>query len=275
LAKLVYIGGFGRSGSTLLEYLLTSDPEVVACGEVARHLHKFRARRDCTCGRPAADCPVWGPFQIGRENAKGLDHQTLTLALLKQVSDAFPVMVDSSKTAWGSALVPLRLRRSLGCDFLLVHLVRDPRAVCWSTIRTAPRRRKSAAPSTPAARCLHTIIGWTAANLACEIYGWLHPDSYLRVRYEDLTHAPLKVLAQVLGAVGLQPPANFQVSETVDNRHQLYGNRMRFTAVSLVELREDTAWKGAMPRAYRVIASVLCWPLAARYGYFSRGRLQS
>jgi len=31
--RLIYIGGYGHSGSTLLEYLLAASPEVVACGE--------------------------------------------------------------------------------------------------------------------------------------------------------------------------------------------------------------------------------------------------
>jgi hypothetical protein len=34
MTKLVYIGGFGRSGSTLLEVLMAANPEVVACGQV-------------------------------------------------------------------------------------------------------------------------------------------------------------------------------------------------------------------------------------------------
>ena len=63
VAKLVYIGGYGRSGSTLLEYLLTTSPEVVACGEVERHLRRFGRYKICTCGRRLKKCPVWGAFQ--------------------------------------------------------------------------------------------------------------------------------------------------------------------------------------------------------------------
>src|SRR5262245_48232089 len=129
MAKLIYIGGFGRSGSTLLEYLLTCNPNLVACGEVVRHVRRFRTRKLCTCGRPATKCPVWGPFQRKLESSGDLDHQALTLAMFKQISQKFDTMVDSSKTAWGSGFMPFEFRRILGPDFLLVHLVRDPRAV--------------------------------------------------------------------------------------------------------------------------------------------------
>jgi len=75
-AKLVYIGGYGRSGSTLLEYLLAAHPEVVACGEIERHLRVFARRRTCTCGEPARHCQVWGEFQHKSGRLEGLDHPT-------------------------------------------------------------------------------------------------------------------------------------------------------------------------------------------------------
>jgi hypothetical protein len=265
LAKLVYIGGYGRSGSTLLEYLLATNSDVVACGEVGRHLLRFRARRTCTCGRCARKCPVWGPFQLGPQRFEGWDHERLSLALLERISRKFAVMVDSSKTAWGSWSIPFRLRRRLGKDFLLIHLVRDPRAVCWSTIRTPISGKKAKKASTRVGRCLRTAVGWNAANIVCEMYGRLHPEQYMQLRYEDLTHSAADVLDHVFGRIS-QPPRQ----RKRDNRHQLYGNRMRLKPLSLPELQEDTAWKSAMPQAYRLIAAALCWPLSAKYGYFSR-----
>ena len=267
MAKLFYIGGFGRSGSTLLEYLLTSDPSVVACGEVARHVNKFRTRRACTCGRPAPACSIWGPFQFGFNGAGCLDHKALTLAMLIKISPRFAAMVDSSKTAWGSAFMPFRLRRSLGRDFLLVHLVRDPRAVCWSTIRTLVKVKKGKRSASPRSRCLQTAIGWTAANLACEIFGVVHPKNYLRVRYEDLMLAPRQVIDEVFSRLALQSPPALERAGTGDNRHQLYGNAVRFGRSSLSTLKEDVSWKSAMPKAYRGLAA-FTWPLAAKYGYF-------
>jgi hypothetical protein len=273
LAKLIYIGGYGRSGSTLLEYLLADDGNVVACGEVARHLHTFRARRTCTCGREAKECPVWGRFQLGPEAAQDWDHRRLTLAMLDHVSAHYAVMVDSSKTAWGSWSTPFRLRQRLGSDFLLVHLVRDPRAVCWSTIKTRMGRsplKRDRRRTTPAGRCFRTALGWMAANLSCEIFGWLYPRQYLRFRYEDFARAPEQVLEDILARVATGVPRGRRRAEPEDNRHQLYGNRTRFRPVSGTRLEEDVAWKSAMPKGYRWLALSLSWPLALRYGYFGR-----
>jgi hypothetical protein len=277
LAKLIYIGGYGRSGSTLLEYLLAAHPAVVACGEVERHLRSFGRKKVCTCGRRAKYCPVWGAFQHKKGRLKGFDHEQLVFALLEHVSGDYAAMVDSSKTAWGSSLVAFWLRRRLGEDFLLVHIVRDPRAVAWSTMR-APRRRELTHKGrlkvhrkgrhwSPGVRSLRTVAGWTMANVACEIFGLLHPDCYLRVRYEDLVHTPLKVVGQVLAKVSLDPPTKLERSETMRNRHQLYGNAMRFETLSLSDIKEDAAWKTAMPEGYRWLIRGLSWPLCLRYAY--------
>jgi len=52
-----------------------------------------------------------------------------------------------------------------------------------------------------------------------------------------------------------------------DNRHQLYGNRMRSASLSLAEVKEDTGWTRDMPPVYRSLVSALTAPLRRRYGY--------
>jgi hypothetical protein len=173
--------------------------------------------------------------------------------------------VDSSKTAWASAAVPFRLSRKLGQDFLLVHVVRDPRGVSWSVMRTPWRPKKGPRDSAIKA-ALRTAFGWIAANLACELFGWLYPESYIRVRYEDLSNAPVKSIANILQRVSLVPPSSLRV-EARKNRHQLYGNAMRYKLLSPADVKEDSAWKTMMPKAYRRLVACLCWPLLMLYGY--------
>ena len=151
------------------------------------------------------------------------DHARLTLALLNHVSSSFSVMVDCSKTSWGSGLVPFRLQKKLGRDFLLIHLVRDPRAVCWSTLRTKNQHEE---PGSELGRYVRTAFGWLGANLACEAFRLLHPDQYLRIRYEDIVRAPQTTLPGIFEAAALQP-SQLDYAVASDNRHQLHGNRVR------------------------------------------------
>ena len=264
MTKLVYIGGYGHSGSTLLEYLLAASLKVVACGEVASVLRERGRKGKCTCGRQVTACPVWGPLLASTETLDGMTHERLARALVAQDGGAHALMVDSSKTAWRLAAVPFRLASELGQDFRLVHLVRDPCAVSWSAVKKSGRR--GTRPLIPL-RSASGALGWWIANLACERFGRLYPDRYLRLRYEDLACSPAETLRRVFAEIlpGTEwRPDNIGGS---GNRHQLYGNRMRSASLSLVEVKEDTGWTRDMPRVYRSLVSALTAPLRRRYGY--------
>ena len=224
MTKLVYIGGYGHSGSTLLEYLLAASPDAVACGEVASVLRDRDRKGKCTCRRPIRECPVWGPLFASPGTLDGMSHESLSRALVAQDGDAHAILIDSTKTAWRSAAVPFRLASALGGDFALVHLVRDPRAVAWSGVKKAGRR--GARPLLPL-RSASAALGWWIANLACEAFGAKYPDRYVRLRYEDLARAPDDEMQGLF--VKLVPQSKWSADGigANDNRHQLYGNRMR------------------------------------------------
>ena len=82
VTKLVYIGGYGHSGSTLLEYLLAASPETVACGEVASVLRDRDRKGNCTCGRSINECPVWGRPFASPCTLDGMSHEDLSRVLL-------------------------------------------------------------------------------------------------------------------------------------------------------------------------------------------------
>ena len=73
---VVYIGGFGRSGSTLLERILSSLDGTVALGEVV-HLWKrgIGADERCGCGAPFSACGFWS--EVGRLAFGGWDRVDL------------------------------------------------------------------------------------------------------------------------------------------------------------------------------------------------------
>ena len=58
---ILYVGGTGRTGSTVLDRMLGNVPGVVAAGEVTWLWFALRAGGRCACGERHAQCPVWGP----------------------------------------------------------------------------------------------------------------------------------------------------------------------------------------------------------------------
>jgi hypothetical protein len=74
--RVVYVGGSGHSGSTLLAMLLDSHPQIVSLGETAvkpKIRHKGRAaQQKCSCGQEIASCEFWREI-FERVRAEGFD----------------------------------------------------------------------------------------------------------------------------------------------------------------------------------------------------------
>ena len=59
-ARVLFIGGWGRSGSTLLDRVLGHVPGVVSLGEVREiWVRGVIEDRPCGCDRPFSECPFW------------------------------------------------------------------------------------------------------------------------------------------------------------------------------------------------------------------------
>jgi Sulfotransferase family len=270
VTKLVYIGGYGHSGSTLLEYLMAGSPAVLACGEVVssiRERSSDRKEKICSCGRGAEACPVWSFYHA--RDGRPLRHAELLQAFVDRSDGHYAAIVDSSKTAWGSFGAPFRLRRSFGSDFVLVHLVRQPAAVSWSVLRKKIRRakREGREPLHYTLRCGGTVAAWSLANMACELFGLLHPNQYCRLRYEDMVCDPEESLRALFDKMGPGVRWSFTEPSLRDNRHQLYGNSVKHHQLAIADVKEDLEWQTEMPPEYSRVVLALSYPLRLRYGY--------
>ncbi|MCK2213221.1 sulfotransferase [Actinomadura sp. ATCC 31491] len=289
--RVIYLGGLGRSGTTLLERLLGELPGVIALGEVV-HLWErgVLAEELCGCGAPFPACPFWG--RVGERAFGGWSVRLAerVLALRRRVDRtrripriAHPdladyvrayrllyaatgadVVVDSSKHASLACCLV-----SSGVDVRIVQVVRDPRAVAHSWSRTVARP-EDGRPMTrwgPARTALH----WSTQNAALELLA-RRGARVTTVRYEDLLAAPAPTLAALGRELGLREA----VAELpfLDGRtawlgpsHTVSGNPMRFH-VGRVELRRDDSWATGMAQGDRRVVNLLTWPLRVRYGYW-------
>jgi hypothetical protein len=271
MTKLIYIGGYGHSGSTLLEYLMAGSPAVLACGEVAssiREKDSSRKEKLCSCGRAADACPVWGPFH-SPEYKSAPTHAELVDALMRRADGQYAAIIDSSKTAWGTIAAPFRLRRRYGSEFTLVHLMRQPAAVSWSVLRKKNRRAKQEGrrPAHYLLRCGFAVAAWSIANLSCELFGFFHPRQYVRLRYEDLVHSPAEALHSLFRKVLPGVTWSFDAAGARDNRHQLHGNSVKRHQLGITDVKEDLKWQSEMPPEYSRAVLALSYLLRVRYGY--------
>jgi hypothetical protein len=308
---ILYIGGWGRSGSTLLARMLAQAPGVVSVGELRDvWLRGCIENRLCGCGRPFQECPFWTavgdeafdgwasvdtasmmwlrskvdrpwtvPLVLGGSTWKRFDLHVrrYTHALgriysaIRHVSGA-RVIVDSSKIPSYGFL----LRRMPDADVRVVHLVRDSRGVIFSWLKHV---RKPDRPEAPDQMLRYGVLSASARYLGYNMLTHSFRSlgtPYLLVRYEDLVARPDRELRRVLRGIDVgaaEGSLDFLEDHTVKLRttHTVDGNPMRF-AEGAVALRPDEEWRGGMRGTDRALVSVLTSPLLARYGYLGPGR---
>ncbi len=307
--KVLYIAGYGRTGSTVIDRTLGAVDGFHSTGELMQVWNRgFRGNLLCGCGEPFAECAFWS--RVAAAAFADLDESTLdTILEQHQVycrARTLPRRLAARVVAgrrqrdrrrvYSRALASLyrAVRHASGCevvidssktfayamtlaaldeiDLRVVHLVRDSRAVAHSW------QRKKRDPSfVDQERFLRrpsparTAVGWNATNLALEGLGGIGTLGCLRVRYEDFVADPGRELQRICGHLGVER----------DLTGLVRGRRVRLAASHTVsgnpmrfeqgevELRLDAAWVERMPAGQKRLVAALTLPLLAAYGYLA------
>jgi len=302
--KVIYIAGWGRSGSTILDRILGQIDGFFSIGEM-RYVwdRNLIENRMCGCGVPFNQCEVWtsvfrkafGGFDVVdphemvrlRESSTRTRHIPLMLLpggrkvlsnklalylqtlreLYKAVAEATgaEVIVDSSKfPSYGFVLQMIS-----SIDLYVVHLVRDPRAVAYSWLR------KKLQPDTGELlpmKMLGKFVSsslWLTWNVVTELI-WRHsPQHYMFLKYEDFVRRPEESVERIVKMVGyskVKLPFVDQHTVKLGVNHTVSGNPVRFQT-GLVEIRPDEEWQTGMRLFDKLCVRSLTWPLLSRYGY--------
>jgi hypothetical protein len=156
--------------------------------------------------------------------------------------------VDASKRPERATL----MRRAGFDDMWVIHLVRDGRAVSWSSMKNLGVGPEEAARS------------WIADNHASEQARRYFPAGrWMTLRYEDLCADPLATLERIYGFIGV--PAKNGVNNFREADHHIIGNRMRLSSTS--EIRLDESWKQALTDEQKALIEKLVGTTNRRYGY--------
>ncbi len=204
--RVIFVGGAGHSGTTLLGLVLGAHQRVFYAGEANKSVHlgdegtKARKRTCKVCGE---SCRVWS----------GLETRLSEVDLYEALSERTgrSVIADSTKSiAWideGSA----RLSKA-GVAVDLVFLGRDGRAVLASSLR----KRPETSASEHAAR-------WVEQIEATEALAARFPGKVTRMRYESLATAPDEAIDALAASLGLVPTAAMR-DPWSSEQHPIGGN---------------------------------------------------
>lgn len=303
MVRVLFLGGLGRSGTTLLERLLGQLPGVSPLGEVV-HLWQRDLLDDerCGCGDRFSACGFWQ--KVGVEAFGGWDavdpHRVTELAAavertrhipamalgrkpkgLAEYADFYSKVYAAAATVTGATAVvdsskhsalAYCLRRAEGVDLRVVHVVRDSRGVAYSWTKKVMRPEAETDEEMTRYSPSRSALLWNAHNASFGLLGRLGVK-VLRVRYEEMLKDPVATLKEIADFAGIPEPTLSFLQKTDDGfvadlgpSHSAAGNPMRFT-IGSVPLRHDEAWRRSLPKGQRRLVGALTAPLLSAYGY--------
>ncbi len=224
---IIYLGGYGRSGSTILSILLAQDPLAFCLGEIGQFCDDaVFIKSSMPLGgdprwRSLIDSREFEPFLSERQSKvkQWLSGSTLTLFLpqilsrqtsnrLEAQAHAFatasgianPILIDVSKTARGMGRRAFSLCAAGSLDVRFIHIERNVRDVIAAVARFRHNPRRV---SWPWFIKLRALSGWFCANLVARHFQRKHPERYLHISFESLLADPTATLERVAGFSGI------------------------------------------------------------------------
>ncbi len=305
--RVVYLGGMGRSGSTLAERLLGELPGVCVAGEVVHLWQRGVVDNErCGCGEEFSRCEFWSwvadlafggwpkvdadrvaelrgrvdrtrfipslarrrlPDRVRADLAEYTSYYKRLYEAIAQVSGCQTV-VDSSK----HASLAFCLSRDPELDLRVLHVVRDSRAVAYSW--TTRVRRPEASDLMTRYSPVRAAGEWDLQNGALQLLA-RGDTPVLRVRYEDLVSGVKPTLRRIGAFAGLETGDSGLAFIGGDEKSQWAELGQSHTAAGnpmrftsgKIEIRADNRWRTAMPHSQRRAVTALTLPLLSHYGY--------
>lgn len=246
--------GTARSGSTILEIILSKGRGCFGAGEISSLAQDgFLENRECSCGRHCRDCDVWGIvfdlMDAGENDLSlwasvqkqmdwhdgffrqvaglvsadaGLEYGKWNRRVLEVLSDATgaSIIVDSSKYA-GRALA---LQRLVGPDVKVICLTRSPEGLMTSFAKANKDEQR---PKKPLSALLYYVVTLASLRLAIILLG---RKNVLQLRYEELISDPAATLNRIGNWSGVdfsEPAQRLKDGLEFEVGHVITGNRLR------------------------------------------------
>jgi hypothetical protein len=278
-SKIIFIASGGHSGSTLLDLILGSSPEVFSTGELMffkehnslePEAYYKAPERICTCRRPFRDCDFWrrvtrnwqADYKIIRHKSLAEDVKIAfnifnplnrfrfriepdeTHKLLDAIEEAATAEKPEVKYLLDSSKDPRRLYRlSLEADreIIVIHLVRDVRGFAFSHAKNIRFKPRNHFVS---------LAEWLVINLVTKAMV-RNRFRTISVRYEEFCRDPKTQIELLNRQLGVAIPDDFVETINSSVYHNIGGNGLRLRKVEAI--REDNLWQEKLPRFTKLI----------------------
>jgi len=302
---VIYIAGWGRSGSTLLGNMLGSIEGLQHIGEIpCIWEHAWKYNHLCGCGKKLRECDFWNKvietaygkwenvdpdemieirnrylFSTRKaiidliKNKKLKNQEKYYLDYMKKLYKAVfnvtkgKVIIDSSKYPYHLFL----LNKIDEVKLYLIHLIRDARGCSYSWNKSVIRKDFDYDKDIPFEKMspFYSTSRWIVWNVFMDLFKYASKVSYISVKYEILARDPINILNKIADLVGFEVPWRENDEIYISKNHTVWGNPSRMRT-GKVEIRLDDAWRRNMPLKDRLLVTALSWPWLLKYGYLGK-----
>lgn len=244
--KVIFLMGPGHCGSTLLDLILGSHPDMFSLGEFSRMgslIHKNEKNSQKICGVCEGECPFWNRTASQRVLRQLFSRESIMDKVVSKLSSYFvtpyqylfewtgkSILVDSSKKPrwYKKQLYPSYKWR--GVTPYLVYMLRDGRAVVNSYYRKYPERGMD-----------KIADNWKQQmNRMNRFYDAFPGDNKMKLYYEHLATQPETVVRSICDFIGVEFKKEM-LSYWVPEHHHVFGNAG--TRSLIFKFREQFGYK--------------------------------
>jgi hypothetical protein len=256
-----FIVGCGRSGTSLLRNLLNSHPDVAIPLESlfivdylrAEGLHDLAALQELLLGEP--EISEWG-LKLKQQDFNGASTLSATIDHLHML-----YAQSKGKKRWGQK-TPRFVRNLdlIGASFpeaKFIHMIRDPRAVVNSLIRSHVHR------SNP----YHGALRWKMDVSAGRDYESRHPDRILSIKYENLVTHSEDVLKNISSFLNLVYQPDLLVHKGGTEEYSAFYEKIHQNLDRPLTTRRIDIWKTELSTSAVQVIEAIAMDVMVELGY--------
>lgn len=301
---IVYIAGAGRSGSTILDLILSEGKGIISLGEFRQFWKTFIKKRAlCSCNKSYCNCELWryiikdifGKYEFNETeidyyyNIQKIIERTPILNSIKQkkyfktfhreIQEYIEFMREIYDKVFihtrnpiiiDSSKLPhyLLILKKLPFEIKLIHLIRDPRGVAYSWTKS-----KFDFSINDYMKRHHPFTSsrmWIFYNLAIERLK-SYFDNRTLLKYEDFCLNPKQAIQKIykdlnLPYFNMPNIANNKIVVFQKEKHLIGGNPVRFSLNEIL-INEDREWIYNLSIKHKILVTIMTLPFLLKYKY--------
>ena len=256
---LIYIAGEVRSGTTVIDLLISNHEQVISVGELS-NLEDYIDKKDvgrfanweCSCGKQVEKCCFWGKninkfekntskkinTKIRKINSKEVNKKIAKncwgLISIIASNENKKYISDSSKTALQLSFLYATKNKN---EIKVIFVIRDSRAVAYSKSNWNIKFNPDEKPS-----FIRHIVRWLITNISTINLLTKNNIEFIVLRYENFATNPDIALANIYTYLKFSFKHNCKQTLDINGKHTIAGTPNKSTFFN-TPIKLDLRWK--------------------------------